>query len=326
MEKDKSEKNITSKKEAKEPKLDVKEEKSSKKRERSRSKSKEKSKPENTKKYPEFPQDETKIYKIIHWNIAGLRPFMKKGELDKLIKEEDPDIICFNEIKMDNELIKSMNIYNQFETKYKFKSYWYCPTEKKGYSGTGVLTKYEPISVNYGMNIEKHDKEGRIITLEYDKFYVICCYTPNAGEGLKRLDYRVKEWDKDFFEYINSLKSKKDIILTGDLNVAKDEMDIFDPKGKEKLPGFTKMERESFSKFLDMGYIDTFRNINSKEKKYTFFSKRTKGKESNKGWRLDYFITNKEAKNVIIKDSNMADKDKYDSSDHIPIIFTFCLN
>jgi exodeoxyribonuclease III len=300
----------------------------SRSRSRSRSNSKDKkelnkesSKTNNTN--TEFPSD--KLIKIIHWNIAGLRPFLKKGELDELIKVENPDFICFNEIKMDSELIKSMKIEKLFQDKYKYESYWYCSTEKKGYAGTAILTKYKPISVSYGMNISKHDKEVRIITLEYDKFYLISCYTPNAGEGLKRIDYRVKEWDIDFFKYIDSLKSKKDIILTGDLNVAKDNLDIFDPKGREKLPGFTKLEKESFNNFLNTGYVDTFRDLHPKEQKFSFFSKRTKGKESNKGWRLDYFVINKEPKNIIMKESDILDKDKYDSSDHIPIVFKFNL-
>ena len=301
-----------------------------KNRSRSRSRSKSKDKNELNKESPktnntntEFPSD--KLIKIIHWNIAGLRPFLKKGELDELIKVENPDFICFNEIKMDSELIKSMKIEKLFQDKYKYESYWYCSTEKKGYAGTAILTKYKPISVSYGMNISKHDNEGRIITLEYDKFYLISCYTPNAGEGLKRIDYRVKEWDIDFFKYIDSLKSKKDIILTGDLNVAKENIDIFDPKGREKLPGFTKLEKESFNNFLNTGYVDTFRDLHPKDQKFSFFSKRTKGKESNKGWRLDYFIINKDPKNIIMKDSDILDKDKYDSSDHIPIVFKFNL-
>ena len=276
--------------------------------------------------YPNFPSDENKLIKIIHWNINGLIPLLKTKELDNLIKEEDPDIICFNEVKIDKVLIKKINVSNIINKQYKqYKSYWNCPEEKMGYSGTGILTKYEPISVSYGMNIEKHDKEGRIITLEYDKFYLICCYTPNSGEGLKRLNYRINEWDKDFFKYINSLKIKKDIILTGDLNVCRGNLDIFEPRGREKLAGFTQVERESFIKFLKSGYIDTFRDLHPKEQKYSYFSIRggNKAKEVNKGWRLDYFIVNKNAKNIKVEESNMLDKDKYNSSDHIPIILTF---
>ena len=294
----------------------------SRSRSRSRSASKEKDKiDQNIPSDGKFPDDKT--IKIIHWNVNGFRPLLKKDELDKLIKEENPDFICINETKIDYDVLKSMNLSKLFEDKHNYKSYWNCSIEKKGYAGTAILTKYSPISVSYGMNIKKHDKEGRMITLEYDKFYLVACYTPNAGEGLKRVDYRVKEWDKDFFEYINGLKNKKDVIFTGDLNVARENIDIFDPKGKEKLPGFSKMEKESFNNFLSQGFVDTFRDLHPKEQKYSFFSKRTKGKESNKGWRLDYFIINKDAKNIVVKESNMLDKDKYNASDHIPIIFTF---
>ena len=273
------------------------------------------------KNYPSFPEDENKIIKIIQWNINGIRPLLRKKELDDLIEEEDPDIICFNETKIDNELVEKLNLTNLYNKTYK--SFWYCSEEKKGYSGTAILTKYEPISVNYGINIDKHDTEGRVITIEYDKFYLISCYTPNAGEGLKRLDYRIEEWDKDFFDYINSLKDKKDIILAGDLNVAKEDIDIYEPKGHNKTPGFTKEEKESFDNFLKMGYVDTFRDLHPDEQKFSFFSKRSNMKEQNKGWRLDYFIINEDAKKIEVDNSDMLDKDKYDSSDHIPLIFTF---
>ena len=275
----------------------------------------------STKKYPKFPEDKDKLIKIIHWNINGIRPLLRKRELDDLIKEEDPDIICFNETKIDYELIEKLNLRNIFNKTYK--SFWYCPEEKKGYSGTAILTKYEPLKVKYGINKEEHDLEGRVITIEYEKFFLISCYTPNSGEGLKRIDYRINNWDKDFFEYINSLKEKKDIILAGDLNVAKEDIDLFEPKGNERTPGFTKKEKDSFKNFLDMGYVDSFRDLYPKEQKYSFFSKKGNLKEQNKGWRIDYFIINKDSKNIKIEDSNMLDKDKYDSSDHIPIMLTF---
>ena len=273
------------------------------------------------KEYPKFPDDENKKIKIVHWNVNGLRPLLRKKELDNLISEEDPDFICFNETKIDYDVIEKLNLNNIFNKTYK--SYWYCPNEKKGYSGTGILTKYEPISVNYGIDIDKHDDEGRVITMEFEKFYIISCYTPNSGENLKRLHYRVEEWDKDFFEYINSLKEKKDIILAGDLNVAKDDIDIYEIKGHDKTAGFTKEERESFSKFLESGYIDTFRQFHPNDQKFSFFSKRGNLKEQYKGWRLDYFIVNDNARFIQFEESDMLDKDKYDSSDHIPIFGIF---
>jgi exodeoxyribonuclease III len=323
------------KKEKKEERIPKKHEKNAKKpneeknetekKEKIRSRTNSLEKPEKAENNQNSDLPAKKEKKIIHWNVNGLRPLLSKEELDQLVKNENPDIVCFNEIKIDQDTIKSLDLNKKFNDKYKFNCYWNCSTEKKGYAGTAILSKEKPESITYGMNIKKHDSEGRVITAEYKKFYLVSCYTPNAGEKLKRIDYRTKEWDKDFFEYINSLKSKKDVIVTGDLNVARNDMDIFEPKGKDKLPGFTKQEKESFQKFLDMGYIDTFRDLHPEEKKYSFFSKRTKGKESNKGWRLDYFVVNKDAKNIEVKESDMTEKDKYNASDHIPIFLTFNL-
>ena len=268
----------------------------------------------NKKTYPKLPS-KSKL-KFIHWNINGLRPLLKTKELDTLIKEENPDFICFNEIKIDEESIEKMSYKTLFNDKYK--SYW-STAEKKGYAGTAIFTKYEPEKVIYGLNIKKHDNEGRVITLEFENFYLIACYTPNAGEGLKRLDYRIDEWDKDFFDFIKKLNEKKDIILCGDLNVAYEDIDIYEPKGHERSPGFTKKEKDSFKKFLNMGFVDTFRNKFPQLKKFSFFTKRGKDmKKDNKGWRLDYFVVNDKAKFNVI-DSDMIDKFKYNSSDHIPI-------
>lgn len=274
---------------------------------------------ESQNKFQPFPSEGT--FKIISWNINGLRPLLKSEELDILIKQEDPDIFCFNETKVDNKLIDEEKYNVLYNTKYK--SFWICPLEKKGYSGVAVFTKYEPLSVSYGIQNSIYDDEGRVITLQYEKFYLVSCYTPNAGEKLKRLDYRVNEWDKEFFKYMNTLKEKKDIILCGDLNVAYQDIDIYDTKGKNKTAGFTKEERNSFGEFLNMGYIDTFRESHPEEKKFSYFTKRFKEfKGDNKGWRLDYFITNKEHKFDIVS-SDMLDKDLFDSSDHIPIKFEF---
>ena len=299
------------------------------KRSRSRSRSKSVKKEERTsekgqKNICSFPKDENQIIKIIFWNVAGLRALLQKKDLYNLIQEENPDIICFNETKMEEELIEKMNLKKMFKEKYNYISFWNCCTEKKGYSGTAILTKSEPLSVSYGMNISKHDKEGRIITIEYDKFYLVCCYVPNSGEGLKRLGYRIEEWDKDFFAYMNKLKEKKDVILAGDLNVARQNIDIFDPKGRERLAGFTQLERESFTKFLKTGFIDVFRKLHPNEKKFSFFTKRATGtREGNKGWRLDYFVVNKNMQNIVVKDCDILDKDKYTASDHVPILLSF---
>ena len=275
----------------------------------------------NTKiiEYPLLPPKST--ISLVTWNINGFRTLLKSNELDKLINEHSPDFICFNELKIDNDLIHK-NKYNKlYETEYK--SYWYCPTDKKGYSGVAVFTKYAPLSVQYGINKSEHDEEGRVITLEYDEFYLIACYTPNAGDKLKRLDYRVDEWDKDFFKFMKKLKKKKSVILCGDLNVAFEDIDIYDTKGHKRTPGFTDEERESFGKFLEMGFVDTFRELHKEEVKFSYFTKRVKTfKEDNKGWRLDYFVVNDSVDNKKFKvlKSDMLDKDEYDSSDHIPII------
>lgn len=301
--------------------------KKSRSRSRSNSLHKEK-KPANSitssnKKDSNYPQCPAKgSFKIIHWNINGLRPLLKTKELDNLIKNEFPDMFCFNETKIDDELVQKMAYNTLFKSQYK--SYFYCSNEKKGYAGTAIFSKYCPLSVTYGIGKKELDNEGRVITAEYPSFYLIACYTPNAGTGLKRIDYRINEWDKAFFEYINTLKKKKDIILCGDLNVAHKDIDIYEPKGHDKSPGFTKREKESFSKFLEMGYIDTFRDKHPKEKKFSFFTKRANSnmKESNSGWRLDYFVVNKDNK-FAIKESDMLEKKSYNSSDHIPIKFEF---
>ena len=276
--------------------------------------------PENTDMYPEFPKNKEKI-KIISWNINGLRPLIKSEELDKLIQKEDPDIICFNETKIDINSIKA----NKYDTlfKEKYKSYWHSSSEKKGYSGTAIFTKYEPISISTeSAENFKHDDEGRVIVIEYEPFILVCCYTPNSGEGLKRLEYRVNTWDKDFFEYMVKLKDKnKNIILCGDLNVAVEDIDIYEPKGHSKTPGFTDKERESFRNFMNMGFMDCFRNMHPNESKFSYFSKRVKSmKSSNKGWRLDYFVVPDDFDYNVIN-CDMLNKDEYNSSDHIPIIF-----
>lgn len=263
------------------------------------------------------PCPSTGTLKFIHWNINGIRPLLKTSELNTLIASESPDFLCFNEIKIDPSLITSLKLSSLQSPLYK--SFWHCPTEKKGYAGTAILTKFKPISIKFGIDDSNTDNEGRVITLEYEKFYLIACYTPNAGENLKRLDFRIDEWDKKFFEYINELKNKKDIILCGDLNVANNEIDIFEPKGHEKSPGFTIQERDSFKQFLNEGFVDTFREKYPNEQKFSFFSKRSKAKFDNKGWRLDYFVVNKDNKNFKIIESNMLDKNNYNSSDHIPI-------
>lgn len=271
-------------------------------------------------KYPSIPNSGT--VKIISWNICGLRPLLNSNDLNILIAEENPDIICMNETKIDVSLITKNGYHNLKKDAYH--SFWNCSKTMLGYSGTAIFTKYEPLAITNGIGISKHDDEGRVITAEYPTFYLIACYTPNAGEKLKRLNYRVKEWDKDFFNYIDGLAKKKDIVLCGDLNVAFEDIDIYDTKGKNKAPGFTKEEKDSFGDFLKRGYIDTYRVFHKGEaKRFSFFSKRGKEmKETDRGWRLDYFVVNEKAKERVVK-SEITDKNKYNASDHIPIICEF---
>lgn len=234
----------------------------------------------------------------------------------KLIYLEDPDILCFNETKIDEEKLLKEKINNIYSDKYF--SYWNCCKVKKGYSGVAILTKYKPISVKYNIGEKEGDQEGRVITLEFEKFYLVCVYVPNAGDRLKRLDYRVDKWDVTFQNYLINLTKEKNIILTGDLNVAHKEIDIHDPKGNIKCAGFTIQERESFSKFLVEGYIDTFRALNPDKVKYSFFSNLGGERviKENKGWRLDYFVVNDKAFPNVIESDILVD---YLGSDHRPV-------
>jgi exodeoxyribonuclease III len=196
-------------------------------------------------------------------------------------------------------------------------SFWNCCKVKSGYSGVAIFTKYRPLEVIYGINKDDHDQEGRVLTLEFQNFYLVSVYVPNAGEGLKRLQYRVGEWDVEFFKFLNELQKKKHVILCGDLNVAHKEIDIYSAKGHLKSAGFTLEERESFSKFLDSGYIDTFRHLYPDQVKFSYFSARRKSqKDENKGWRLDYFVIHQHALENLVDSEILLD---YDGSDHYPV-------
>ena len=226
-----------------------------------------------------------------------------------------------NETKIDLPSLKKEKLDKLFYENYH--SFWDCCKVKSGYSGVAIFTKYRPIQVTYGIQIEEHDQEGRVLTAEFPNFYLVSTYVVNSGEGLKRLDYRTKKWDRDFFNYIHSLKEKKDVVLCGDLNVAHMEIDIYDPKGKEKHSGFTPEERKSFSEFLNMGYIDTFRHLYPEEKKFTYFlARRLNFRKENKGWRLDYFVINSNAKDRLVNSEILYE---YEGSDHIPIKLTWNL-
>lgn len=221
--------------------------------------------------------------KLVSWNVNGLRACVNKGFMDAF-KQLDADIFCLQETKLQSGQIElDMEGYHE---------YWNY-AEKKGYSGTAVFSKIEPLSVSYGLGIEEHDKEGRVITLEYDKFYLVNVYTPNSKRELERLEYRMK-WEDDFRNYLLKLDEKKNVIMCGDLNVAHKEIDLKNPKTNKKNAGFTDEEREKMTVLTQSGFTDTFRYFYpDKEDAYSWWSNFAKARERNIGWRIDYFITSK---------------------------------
>ncbi len=241
--------------------------------------------------------------KLLSWNINGLRAALKKGFLE-FINNENPDIICLQETKA-QQVDMHLAGYN----------YYWNSAEKKGYSGTAIFTKIKPLSVKKGINQEKHDKEGRVITLEFDKFFLVNVYTPNSQRGLARLDYRM-QWDKDFHTFLKILDEKKPVIFCGDLNVAHKEIDIARPKDNRKNAGFTDEERNNFSIIIDSGFIDTFRHFNSKGENYTWWSYMFNSRAKNIGWRIDYFCVSEKLKKSL-KDAFIL-KD-ITGSDHCPV-------
>ena len=228
--------------------------------------------------------------KFISWNVNGIRACVTKGFLD-FFKEIDADIFCLQETKLqEGQINLELDGYHQ---------YWNY-AEKKGYSGTAIFTKQKPLSVNYGIQIEEHDKEGRVITLEFENFYFVTVYTPNSQTELKRLDYRMK-WEDDFRNYLLNLNSKKGVVVCGDLNVAHKEIDLKNPKTNRKNAGFTDEERNKFTELLDSGFIDTYRYVNpDKEGIYSWWSYRFKAREKNAGWRIDYFCTSKDLEENLV--------------------------
>lgn len=238
---------------------------------------------------------EERVKKIVSWNVAGLRAFLKKAQDDlaRLLAEEGPiDIFCIQEHKLQDGKHCEDATAALLEHFPGYSIYWNCSTVKKGYSGTALLSKEEPVSVTYGLGIEEHDGEGRVITAEYDSFYVVNVYVPNAGEGLKRLDYRVGAWDVALSGYIKRLEGKgKAVILTGDMNCAAEEIDIHSPKTNLRSAGFTIEERTSFAeKYLQNGLKDAFRTLHPGIVGYTYWGYRFNLRAKNKGWRLDYFL------------------------------------
>ena len=244
--------------------------------------------------------------KFISWNVNGIRACVTKGFLD-YFKEVDADIFCLQETKLQEGQI-DLNLEGYYD-------YWNY-AQKKGYSGTAIFTKKKPISVSYGIDIEEHDNEGRVITLEFEDFYFITVYTPNSQSELKRLDYRMK-WEDDFREYLKNLDNINPVIVCGDLNVAHTEIDLKNPKTNVKNAGFTPEEREKFTKLLDAGFIDTFRYFNPDlTGAYSWWSYRFNARKNNSGWRIDYFLASEKLKDRLVS----ADiHTEILGSDHCPV-------
>lgn len=243
--------------------------------------------------------------KFVSWNVNSLRACITKGFEDSF-KALDADFFCLQETKLQE---------GQTDLKFEgYDSYWNY-AEKKGYSGTAIFTKHKPLSVSYGLGIDEHDHEGRVITLEMDDFFLVTVYTPNSQDGLRRLDYRMK-WEEDFLAYIKTLDEKKPVIICGDLNVAHEEIDLKNPKTNRMNAGFTDQEREKMSIFLSNGFIDTFRALNPDTVKYSWWSYRFKAREKNAGWRIDYFLISERLKERM---ENALIHNEVYGSDHCPV-------
>ena len=246
--------------------------------------------------------------KLISWNGNGLRACEGKGFSD-IFKELDADFFCLQETKMQEGQLDL-----QFEG---YQSYWNY-AEKKGYSGTAIFTKHQPLNVTYGIGIEQHDHEGRVVTLEMKDFFLVCCYTPNSQDGLKRLDYRMS-WEDDFRAYLKQLDGKKPVILCGDLNVAHEEIDLKNPKTNRMNAGFTDQERQKFTDLLGSGFIDTFRTLYPAQVTYSWWSYRFQARQKNAGWRIDYFVTSERLRERI-EDAKIHTEIL--GSDHCPVELT----
>lgn len=249
------------------------------------------------------------MMKLISWNVNGIRACCDKGFRDAF-KQLDADFFCLQETKMqEGQLDLAFDGYT---------SYWNY-AEKKGYSGTAIFTKHQPLNVSYGLGIEEHDHEGRVITLEMENFYLVTVYTPNSQDGLKRLDYRMT-WEDDFRKFLKSLDAKKPVLVCGDLNVAHKEIDLKNPKTNRMNAGFTDQEREKFQTLLDAGFIDTFRYFYPEQENiYSWWSYRFKAREKNAGWRIDYFLA---SERLADKLSGAKIHTEIFGSDHCPVEVT----
>lgn len=243
--------------------------------------------------------------KFISWNVNGLRACVGK-EFEQQFKDLDADFFCLQETKMQA---------GQLDLSFPgYESYWNY-ADKKGYSGTAIYTKHKPLSVTYGIDIDEHDHEGRVITLEMEDFYLVTVYTPNSQDGLRRLEYRMK-WEDDFQAYLHKLDEKKPVIVCGDMNVAHQEIDLKNPKTNRKNAGFTDEEREKMTQLLSNGFIDTFRTLYPEQVTYSWWSYRFRAREKNTGWRIDYFLISERLKDRL-EDAKIHTEVM--GSDHCPV-------
>ncbi|MCQ2233989.1 MAG: exodeoxyribonuclease III [Paludibacteraceae bacterium] len=246
------------------------------------------------------------MLKFISWNVNGLRACVEKGFEEAFLKL-DADFFCLQETKM-----QAGQLDLQFPG---YESYWNF-ADKKGYSGTAIYTKHKPLSVSYGIGVDEHDHEGRVITLEMDKFFMVTCYTPNSQDGLKRLEYRMS-WEDDFRAYLLSLNEKKPVVVCGDLNVAHNEIDLKNPKTNHFNAGFSDEERGKMTVLLSSGFTDTFRHFNPDLKDaYSWWSYRFHAREKNSGWRIDYFLTSSSVDDKLV---SAAIHNEIFGSDHCPV-------
>jgi exodeoxyribonuclease III len=253
---------------------------------------------------------------LVNWNVNGIRSIMKKDFI-RDIKQMNPDILCLQETKASSEEVKSL-----CELLPEYKTYVNSSKARKGYSGTAILTKNQPLSIAFDMNIEEHDQEGRVIAAEYEQFYLVTVYVPNSGDGLKRIDYR-ERWDEDFRKYILNLNLKKPVIIAGDLNVAHQPIDIARAKENyNKSPGYTEREINGLSRLLNEGFIDTFRYLHPQDVKYTYWNNFFNSRSQNIGWRIDYFLVNQSFISAV-KDASIHND--FMGSDHCPISLTIDL-
>ena len=249
------------------------------------------------------------MLKLISWNVNGIRACCDKGFRESF-ERLNADFFCLQETKM-----QAGQLDLQFEG---YQSYWNY-AEKKGYSGTAIFTRQQPLLVAYGIGVDEHDHEGRVITLEMENFYLINVYVPNSQDGLKRLDYRMT-WEDDFLAYLKKLEEKKPVVVCGDLNVAHQEIDLKNPKSNRKNAGFTDEERAKFTKWLDAGFTDTFRHFYPDQKDiYSWWSYRFKAREKNAGWRIDYFVTSQSLDDKLVDAKIHTD---ILGSDHCPVELT----